>query len=259
MRACGVTSMYLPKNAIGCSESGWPNTKRYVPPVRTSISQESMVKPNDFGAHHRLNSSGLVQASNTTRAGALKVRVTTSSRSDFRSTVVGLLIGADSPSLFAFIDLLFSFHFLDNLVQLVEACLPKQCTARRYWRTTPAPSTTRWRSSGSLSLSGSGISIHPKRSTRCGSSTTRCARFGAWAPRNVGSGFLHLRLGQCGLSWITWIEPPDSWPARTWVPGPISSRAQTSISRSSKLASSRRRAVGSRELGAQPCTRDSHV
>src|SRR5262245_16486883 len=124
-RACGVTSMYLPKNAIGCSETGWPNTKRYVPPVRTSISQESMVKPHDFGAHHRLNSSGLVQASNTTRAGAPKVRVTTSSRSDFRSTVVGFLIGADSPSLFAFIDLLFSFHFLDNLVQLVEACLPE--------------------------------------------------------------------------------------------------------------------------------------
>src|SRR5215475_2544558 len=125
MRACGVTSMYLPKNAIGCSEAGWPNTKRYVPPVRTSISQESMVKPHDFGAHHRLNSSGLVQASNTTRAGALKVRVTTSSRSDFRSTVVGFLIGVDSASLFAFIGLLFSFHFLDNLVQLVEACLPE--------------------------------------------------------------------------------------------------------------------------------------
>jgi type I restriction enzyme M protein len=35
-----------------------------------------------------LNSSGLVHASNTMRAGALKVRLTTSSRSDFRSTVV---------------------------------------------------------------------------------------------------------------------------------------------------------------------------
>ena len=43
--------------------------------------------PIDFGAHHRMNSSGLVHASNTMRAGALKVRVVTSSRPDFRSTV----------------------------------------------------------------------------------------------------------------------------------------------------------------------------
>src|SRR5215813_11603891 len=124
MRACGVTSMYLPKNAIGCSEAGWPNTKRYVPPVRTSISQESMVKPHDFGAHHRLNNSGLVQASNTMRAGALKVRVTTSSRSDFRSTVVRFFMEVSSTSLFASIDVLLPLRLLDNLVQLVEACLP---------------------------------------------------------------------------------------------------------------------------------------
>ena len=44
--------------------------------------------PNDFGIHHCLSNSGFVQASNTWRAGALKVRVTTSSRSDLRSTVV---------------------------------------------------------------------------------------------------------------------------------------------------------------------------
>ena len=87
-RAFGIASMYRPKNAMGCPEAGWLKTKRYVPPTRTSISQESMVKPNDFGAHHCLNSSGLVHASNTMRAGPLKVRVTTSSRSDFRSTVV---------------------------------------------------------------------------------------------------------------------------------------------------------------------------
>ena len=31
--------------------------------------------PIDFGAHHRLNSSGVVHASNTMRAGPLKVRV----------------------------------------------------------------------------------------------------------------------------------------------------------------------------------------
>src|SRR3954463_14689485 len=87
-RECGVTSMYRPKNAIGCSEEGWPITRRYVPPVRTSRSQEMTDTPNDLGAHHRRNNSGLVHASKTICAGPLKVRVTTSSRSDFRSTVV---------------------------------------------------------------------------------------------------------------------------------------------------------------------------
>src|SRR4029453_14821738 len=79
----------------------------------------------DFGAHHRLSSSGLVQASNTMRAGPLTVRVTTSSRSDFRSTVVRFFTGVGSLSLFASIDLLLPFQFLDNLVQLVEACVPE--------------------------------------------------------------------------------------------------------------------------------------
>jgi hypothetical protein len=32
MREWGVTSIYLPKNAIGYSEAAWLNTKRYVPP-----------------------------------------------------------------------------------------------------------------------------------------------------------------------------------------------------------------------------------
>src|SRR5262245_30733862 len=115
--------MYLPKNAIG-SEPSLPNTKRYVPPTRTSISQESRDALIDFGTHHRLNSSGLVQASNTMRAGALKVRVTTSSRSDVRSAVVRFFMGVGS-SLFASIDFLLPFQFLDNLVQLVEACVPE--------------------------------------------------------------------------------------------------------------------------------------
>src|SRR6516165_9472785 len=119
-RECGVTSMYLPKNSIGF-EASWPNTKRYLPPVRTSASQESSDTPIDFGAHHRLSSSGWVHASNTMRAGALKVRVTTSSRSDVRSTVVRFFIGVASLSLLASIDLLLPFQFLDNLVQLVEA------------------------------------------------------------------------------------------------------------------------------------------
>src|SRR5215813_13953018 len=120
-REYGDTSMYLPKNSIGCFEAGWANTKRYVPPTRTSASQERKDTPSDFGAHHRMSSSGLVHASNTMRAGALKVRVTTSSRSDFRSDVVWFLTGLGSLSLLASIDLLLLFQFLDNLVQLVEA------------------------------------------------------------------------------------------------------------------------------------------
>src|SRR5262245_5288753 len=122
-RECGITSLYLPKNAMGSGEAA--NTKRYVPPTRTSISQESRDRPNDFGTHHRLNSSGLVHASNTIRAGPLKVRVTTSSRSDLRSTVVRFFIGVVSLSFLASIDFLLPFQFLDNLVQLVEACVPE--------------------------------------------------------------------------------------------------------------------------------------
>src|SRR4029450_11317274 len=109
-RECGVTSRYVPKNAIASGS----NSRRYLPPTRTSISQESRNMPIDFGAHHSLNSSGLVHASNTMRAGASKVRVTTSSRSDFRSTVVRFLI-----------DFLLQFQFLNNLVQRVEPCVPE--------------------------------------------------------------------------------------------------------------------------------------
>src|SRR5215204_2984781 len=61
-REWGVTSMYRPKNAIGCSEEGWPIVSRYVPPVRTSSSQDMTDTPNDFGAHQRRNSPGLVHA-----------------------------------------------------------------------------------------------------------------------------------------------------------------------------------------------------
>src|SRR5436190_16373652 len=119
-REWGVTSMYLPKNAMG-SEPLWLNTNRYMPPTRTSSSQESRDRPNDFGTHHRLNSSGLVNASNTMRAGPLIVRVTTSSRSDFRSAVVRFFVGVCSLSLLVSIDVLLPFQFLDNLVQFDEA------------------------------------------------------------------------------------------------------------------------------------------
>src|SRR5260221_1149864 len=57
------------------------------------------------------------------RAGASKVRVTTISRSDFGSTVVRFFVG--SLSFLASIDVLLPFQFLDNLVQLVEACAPE--------------------------------------------------------------------------------------------------------------------------------------
>src|SRR6186997_1860382 len=123
-RECGVTSMYLPKNSIGF-EASLPNTRRYLPPTRTSISQESRDTPIDFGTHHRLNSSGLVHASNTMRGGPLKVRVTTISRSDFRSTVVRFVMGVGSLSLLASIDLLLPFQFVDNFVQLFEARAPE--------------------------------------------------------------------------------------------------------------------------------------
>src|SRR5262245_26567227 len=122
-RECGVTSIYLPKNSSGF-EASWPNTKRYLPPTRTSISQERRNIPIDFGAHHRMNSSGLVHASNTMCAGPSKVRVTTSSRSDLRSTVVRFCMGVGSPSLLPSIRLLLPLQFLDNLVQRVEACIP---------------------------------------------------------------------------------------------------------------------------------------
>src|SRR5688572_31705929 len=109
--------MYLPKNSM--VESPWPNTRRYLPPTRTSVSQESRDTPIDFGTHHRLNSSGLVHASHTRRAGPLTVRVTTSSRSDFRSTVVRFFMGVASLPLLASIDFLLPFQILDNLVQFV--------------------------------------------------------------------------------------------------------------------------------------------
>src|SRR6187399_1223693 len=127
-RECGVTSLYVPKNADW--ESPYANSKRYLPPTRTSISQESRFIPIDFGTHHCLNSFGFVHASNTRRAGPLKVRVTTSSRSDFRSTVVRFFMGAPSLSLLASIDPLLPFQCFDNSIQLVEACVPELAISR---------------------------------------------------------------------------------------------------------------------------------
>src|SRR6516164_11782281 len=114
-REYGVTSIYLPKNSSGF-EASWPNAKRYLPPTRTSISQERRNMPIDFGAHHCLNSSGFVHASNTMRAGPLKVRVTTSSRSDVRSTVVRFFMGVGSLPSLAIIGCLLLIELFDELV-----------------------------------------------------------------------------------------------------------------------------------------------
>src|SRR6476646_2866593 len=83
-RECGVTSMYRPKNSMGFAAAGWPNTKRYVPPVRTSASQERK-----------------------------------------EMVVVGFFMGMGSLSFLASIGCLLLFQFLDNLVQLAEACGPE--------------------------------------------------------------------------------------------------------------------------------------
>src|SRR6185503_13937537 len=56
---------------------------------------------------------------------ALKVRLVTSSRSEFRSTVVRLFMGVGSLSVLASIKLLLPLHFFDNLVQLDETCVPE--------------------------------------------------------------------------------------------------------------------------------------
>ena len=87
-----------------------------------------MTRLLDFGAHHRLSKApGLVHASNTMRAGPSKVRVTTSSRSDFRSTVVGFFMGVGSLSLlFASIDLLLPFPVQGQPCPTSsKACLPE--------------------------------------------------------------------------------------------------------------------------------------
>jgi membrane peptidoglycan carboxypeptidase len=78
----------------------------------------SPARPRNWNRRQSLNRSDLVQASNTMRAGALKVRVTTSSRSDFRSIAVWLVI-----------DFLPAFQILDNPVQRVEAVGPELSVA----------------------------------------------------------------------------------------------------------------------------------
>src|SRR6185503_9248854 len=100
-----------------------PKSSRYVPPVRTSISHDRSVMPIDCGTHHFSNSSGLDHASNTRRAGASNVRVTTSSRSDVLCTVVRFMTGSLCSR--AAIELLLPFQFFDDVVQLAEPSVPE--------------------------------------------------------------------------------------------------------------------------------------
>src|SRR5262245_57191199 len=112
---------------MGSGAAGWLNTTRYPPPTRTSASKESRVRPSDAGTHQRRNSSGVVHAWKTMRAGASNVRVATSSRSDVRSTVVRFVMG--SLSFRAFIGLLLLFQLFDDPVQLAEARVPELAVA----------------------------------------------------------------------------------------------------------------------------------
>src|SRR5215813_5249337 len=88
------------------------------------MSHESSDGAIAFGTHQSLNNSDLLQASKTMCAGALNVRVTTSSRSDLRSTAVRF-VAPGLPSFPSGICLLLAFQLLDNLIQRVETCAPE--------------------------------------------------------------------------------------------------------------------------------------
>src|SRR3569832_43634 len=86
------------------------------------------VMPKDLGVHHFMMSSGVVQASKTMRAGAAKVRVTTTSRSEFRSVVV-THPGACSVARFASIGLFLLLELINDFVQFGKACRPHLAVA----------------------------------------------------------------------------------------------------------------------------------
>src|SRR5689334_2720826 len=100
-----------------------PKLRRDLPPVRTPFSHDRLVLPLDFRTLPSLNSSGLDHASNTRRAGASNVRVTTSSRSDFLCTVVRFMTA--SLCFLASMKLLLPFQLFDDLVQLAEPRVPE--------------------------------------------------------------------------------------------------------------------------------------
>src|SRR5688500_1918792 len=80
--------------------------------------------PYDAGAHHFATSSALVQAPKTMRAGPLKVRVTTISRSPSSFIVVSFFM-TRSLSFLASIALLLFGELLDEPIELVEARIPE--------------------------------------------------------------------------------------------------------------------------------------
>src|SRR5215203_5774255 len=104
------------------SEPPAPNSSRYLPPVRTSISHDMSETPDaDFGTHQRWNSSGWLHALNTALGGASNIRLTTSSRSPLRSTDVRFCV---PPALLARRSIAFLlFHFDDDFVQGFETGL----------------------------------------------------------------------------------------------------------------------------------------
>src|SRR3569833_3676058 len=103
-------------------------TNLYAPPGRTSASHEMKVMPKDLGVHHFMMSSGVVQASQTMRAGASKLRVTTTSRSEWRSVVVTGL-GGCSLARIASMGLFLLLELFNDLVQFFEARRPHLAVA----------------------------------------------------------------------------------------------------------------------------------
>src|SRR5271170_3690985 len=88
---------------------------RNVPPGRTSMSQRSVTKP--CGPHQRAARSGSVQALNTSRRGASKMRVITSSRSVDPGASAAMLVLAS-------ICVLLRLQFVEILIQPIEALFP---------------------------------------------------------------------------------------------------------------------------------------
>src|SRR3954452_2431550 len=78
----------------------------------------------DFGTHHCRNRSGSVHASNTRSRGPSIVRVTTSSCSAVRSILVRSIVVVSSVALRVSIVLLLPSSLRDDLLQLVEPCIP---------------------------------------------------------------------------------------------------------------------------------------
>src|SRR5438128_3403304 len=87
--------------------------RRHVPPGRTSISQEIVMKPS--GPHQPAACSASVHALNTRRRGASKIRVMTSSRCADATSALALAV----------IVLLARLQLAEIIVQAIEALLPE--------------------------------------------------------------------------------------------------------------------------------------